>query len=239
MSEHEIADPFRHCLRVSVSALCTEVGFETAESGSLETLTELTASLLTEVGRSARAYCELAGRVEPVVADLVLALVELGIPMDGLREFAMRGGRVTLPAPAQAVPAKQTAILHTGNKRRHPLHIPEYLPEMPDSHSYIRTPTHRQPITDYESVREKGGGGQQLVFELNSCFSSNSFYLSPTLFCVKQLLLEPNSCFALSSFYLSSTSVLRQKAFFELNNCFASNSFYWSPTAVLSQTAFI
>ena len=47
------------------------------------------------MGRSARAYCELAGRVEPVVADLVLALVELGIPMDGLREFAMRGGRIT------------------------------------------------------------------------------------------------------------------------------------------------
>ena len=30
------------------------------------------------------------------------------------------------------------------------------MPEMPDSHSYIRTPTHRQPVTDYESVREKG-----------------------------------------------------------------------------------
>lgn len=56
----------------------------------------------------------------------------------------------------QAVPAKQTAILHTGNKKRHPAYIPEHMPEMPDSHSYIRTPTHRQPVTDYESVREKG-----------------------------------------------------------------------------------
>ena len=156
MSENEIPDPFRHCLKVSVSALCTEVGFESAESATLETLTELTASLLTEVGRSARAYCELAGRVEPVIADVILALVELGVPLDGLSEFAMRGGRVSLPAPAQAVPAKQTAILHTGNKKRHPAHIPDHLPEMPDSHSYIRTPTHRQPITEYESVREKG-----------------------------------------------------------------------------------
>ena len=156
MSENEISDPFRHCLKVSVSALCTEVGFESAESATLETLTELTASLLTEVGRSARAYCELAGRVEPVIADVILALVELGVPLDGLSDFAMRGGRVSLPAPAQAVPAKQTAILHTGNKKRHPAHIPDHLPEMPDSHSYIRTPTHRQPITEYESVREKG-----------------------------------------------------------------------------------
>ena len=95
--------------------------------------------------------------------------------MDGLREFAMRGGRVTLPAPAQAVPAKQTAILHTGNKRRHPLHIPEYLPEMPDSHSYIRTPTHRQPITDYESVREKGGGDNNLYLSLTAVFRQTAF----------------------------------------------------------------
>ena len=156
MAEQEVSNPFRYCLKVGVSALCTEVGFDSAESSCLETLTVLTTSLVTELGRSARAYCELAGRVEPVVADLVLALVEMGIPLEGLAEYALRGSRVSLSQPAQAVPAKQTAILHTGNKRRHPAYVPEHMPEMPDSHSYIRTPTHRQPVTDYESVREKG-----------------------------------------------------------------------------------
>lgn len=114
-AEQEVPDPFRHCLKVAVSALCTEVGFESAESSCVETLTELTTSLLTELGRSARAYCELAGRVEPVVADLVLALVELGMPLEGLRDYAVRGARVSLAQPTLAVPAKQTAILHTGN----------------------------------------------------------------------------------------------------------------------------
>lgn len=196
MSEHEISDPFRHCLKVSVSALCTEVGFESAEASTLETLTELTASLLTEVGRSARAFCELAGRVEPLVADVVLALVELGIPLEGMQEFAMRGGRVALPAPAQAVPAKQTAILHTGNKKRHPNHIPEYLPEMPDSHSYIRTPTHRQPITDYESVREKAASQKRDVEraltrfiaktgKIHNLFNTEDSNLFPLISCEK------------------------------------------------------
>ena len=27
--------------------------------------------------------------------------------------------------------------------------------ELPDAHSFVRTPTHKQPVTDYEGVREK------------------------------------------------------------------------------------
>merc|ERR1719319_2036143 len=34
---------------------------------------------------------------------------------------------------------------------------------MPDSHSYIRTPTHKQPVTDYESVREKAASQKRDV----------------------------------------------------------------------------
>jgi len=163
MSESEPGDTFRSCLRVAVSSLCTEVGYECADSTALETLTEMTQSLIFELGRSSRAYCELASRVEPVSADIVLSLVEMGIPVDGLKEYALRSNRTTLPPPSQSVTSKQTAILHTGNKKRHPMHIPDHLPEMPDSHSYIRTPTHRQPVTDYESVREKAASQKRDV----------------------------------------------------------------------------
>jgi len=196
-TEQEVPDPFRHCLKVAVSALCTEVGFESAESSCVETLTELTTSLLTELGRSARAYCELAGRVEPVVADLVLALVELGMPLEGLRDYAVRGARVSLAQPTLAVPAKQTAILHTGNKKRHPPHVPESMPDMPDSHSYIRTPTHRQPVTDYESVREKAASQKRDVEraltrfiaktgKIHNLFNSDDSNLFPLISCVKE-----------------------------------------------------
>jgi len=163
MSEPDPGDTFRSCLRVAVSSLCTEVGYDCADSTALETLTEMTQSLIFELGRSSRAYCELASRVEPVSADIVLSLVEMGIPVDGLKDYALRSNRTTLPPPSQSVTSKQTAILHTGNKKRHPMHIPDHLPEMPDSHSYIRTPTHRQPVTDYESVREKAASQKRDV----------------------------------------------------------------------------
>lgn len=34
--------------------------------------------VLSEVGNSAKGYCELAGRVEPVIGDVVMALINMG-----------------------------------------------------------------------------------------------------------------------------------------------------------------
>jgi len=195
-SDPGAADPFRSCLRVAVSSLCTEMGFDCADSTALETVTEMTQSLLVELGRSARAFCELASRVEPVSADIVLSMVEMGIPVQGLKEYALRSNRVTLPPPSQAVTSKQTAILHTGNKKRHPTHIPDHLPEMPDSHSYIRTPTHRQPVTDYESVREKAASQKRDVEraltrfiaktgKIHNLFKTDDSNLFPLISCEK------------------------------------------------------
>ena len=86
----------------------------TADAAALETLTELTQSFIGELGRSARSYCELACRVEPVSADILLSLVEMGVPVSGLHSFATRAQRVTIPAPSQLTTPKQTSILHTG-----------------------------------------------------------------------------------------------------------------------------
>lgn len=41
--------------------------------------------------------------------------------------------------------------------------MPDNFVEFPDSHSYIRTPTHKQPITDYEAVREKAASQKRDV----------------------------------------------------------------------------
>jgi len=158
-----VADPYRALLKISVSSLCTELGYTSAEAAALETLTELTQSFVTELGRSARAFTELAGRVEPVSADILLALLEMGVGVAGLHNYAQRVGRLTVPTPAQLTAAKNTAILHTGNSKKHPAHVPDSLPDMPDSHSYIRTPTHRQPVTDYEMVREKAASQKRDV----------------------------------------------------------------------------
>lgn len=36
-------------------------------------------TVMTEVGNSAKGYCELSGRVEPVIGDVMVALINMGM----------------------------------------------------------------------------------------------------------------------------------------------------------------
>ena len=96
--------------------------------------------VITEIGHSSHQYCELALRVEPVVGDVLMALISMGINHGSLEAYAQRMRRIVLPSPTQATLTKPTGILQTGQKRQHPSHIPDYLPAFPDSHAYIQTP---------------------------------------------------------------------------------------------------
>ena len=71
---------FRQCLLVSTAALLTEVGFDSCRKVALESLAELLQSFIVELGRSSRAFTELACRTEPLGADVLLALTEMGYP---------------------------------------------------------------------------------------------------------------------------------------------------------------
>ena len=42
---------------------------------------------LTELGRSTRAYSELSGRTEPLLSDVVMAMIEMGADVAGLPEY--------------------------------------------------------------------------------------------------------------------------------------------------------
>lgn len=99
--------------------------------------------VLVEIGQSSRNYTELSGRVTPTIGDVVMALVNMGINMDGIREFARRDSRHIIPLPQQASQQKQLNLLQAGTRQSHPSHIPHHLPTLPDSHSYIRTPVSR------------------------------------------------------------------------------------------------
>ncbi|XP_012284344.1 transcription initiation factor TFIID subunit 8-like [Orussus abietinus] len=138
-----------------VCSILVESGFETCEKQALECLTEMIQSFIVEVGESARNYCELSGRTEPLIADIILALINMGIKLDGMENYGKRPNRTILPLLQQQTQSKQLNILQAGVKQNHPAHIPNHLPPFPDPHAYIRTPTHKQPVTEYEAIREK------------------------------------------------------------------------------------
>ncbi|XP_050294996.1 transcription initiation factor TFIID subunit 8 [Anthonomus grandis grandis] len=148
-------NPHRKMLAIAVSSVVKESGFEYAEKEALGTLTEMMQAFLCQVGHLGRNYCELSGRVEPLIADIVLAFTEMGFNFNTLGSYLKSGKHAVLPTLQPQQPQKQLNMLSAGSKEPLPNHIPKHLPPFPDPHAYVRTPTHKQPIIDYESVREK------------------------------------------------------------------------------------
>lgn len=148
-------NPRRKILTNAVGGILQESGFTSAEKAAVGTLTEMLQSLICEIGRSAKAYCELAYRAEPVIGDIVMALVDMGISIDGLPAYGRRQNRVVIPPPGMTVEHKQHNVLQVGDKKQHPQYIPDHLPPFPDTHTYCFSHTHKQPVTEYEAIREK------------------------------------------------------------------------------------
>ncbi|XP_038113829.1 transcription initiation factor TFIID subunit 8 [Culex quinquefasciatus] len=153
----------RRYLTMAVSSELMERGFDAAEPECVETLTEMLQSFMVELGQSSRNYCELAGRTQPVIGDIVISLINMGISIKGLEAYGKRESRRILPQPQQAQAQKQLSILQAGQKHNHPSHIPNHLPTLPDPHAYIRTPTYKQPVTEYEAIREKAASQKRDV----------------------------------------------------------------------------
>ncbi|XP_075954515.1 transcription initiation factor TFIID subunit 8 isoform X2 [Anarhichas minor] len=153
----------RRTLQVVVSALLTECGFESAEKAAVETLTEMMQSYISEIGRCAKAYCEHTARSIPTLSDTVVTLIEMGFKADTLPVYAKRSQRMVITAPPVTNPPVTPKALSAGQKRTHPAHIPSHFPEFPDPHTYIKTPTFREPVSDYQVVREKAASQRRDV----------------------------------------------------------------------------
>lgn len=102
--------------------------------------------MIVEIGNSTRSYYELSGRTEPVLGDVAVTLINMGMRLDGIEAYGKRETRHVIPTPQIATATKPLSILQAGTKQPHPSHIPSHLPDLPDPHAYIRTPTYKQPV---------------------------------------------------------------------------------------------
>ncbi|XP_061218938.1 transcription initiation factor TFIID subunit 8 isoform X2 [Neopsephotus bourkii] len=153
----------RRTLQVVVSSLLTEAGFESAEKAAVETLTEMLQSYISEMGRSAKSYCEHTARTQPTLSDIVVTLVEMGFNVETLPAYAKRSQRMVITAPPVTNQPVTPKALTAGQNKPHPSHIPSHFPEFPDPHTYIKTPTYREPVSDYQVLREKAASQRRDV----------------------------------------------------------------------------
>lgn len=143
-------------LSLAACAICHENGFTTAEASVVETLTTMIQSLIVEAGRESQMLAEHNGRTEVTPGDVYLTLIDMGLNIDSIAEYGRRRRNlIRIPTPPREQPQKQATILQTGQTKPHHSYIPDHYPPFPDPHSYIRTPTHKQPTSEYEAIRDK------------------------------------------------------------------------------------
>ena len=151
-----MAQARRKVLSLAVCACCHEAGFSAAEESVVDVLTVMLQSLICETGRSSQAHAEHNGRCEVTPSDVVLALIDMGLNVQSTLEFAKQRNVIfRIPAPGKDAQQKQITILQAGQKRLPHSYIPDYFPAFPDPHTYVKTPTARQPLTEYEAIRDK------------------------------------------------------------------------------------
>nr|XP_011752979.1 transcription initiation factor TFIID subunit 8 [Macaca nemestrina] len=172
----------RRTLQVVVSSLLTEAGFESAEKASVETLTEMLQSYISEIGRSAKSYCEHTARTQPTLSDIVVTLVEMGFNVDTLPAYAKRSQRMVITAPPVTNQPVTPKALTAGQNRPHPPHIPSHFPEFPDPHTYIKTPVSVEATLGLCVV-----SSCEVSVTVDSCLSSNSPVIAARPFTIPYL----------------------------------------------------
>lgn len=155
VSTLEVVDDRKKIIKAVVGAICHEVGFSLIKEDVLEVLVSMYIAYLSELSQSTKQNCEHSGRTSAIPSDAMLAMLDLGQDITKLPAFAFRASKTPIPPPMYQQKQNPPKILQTGSKKQLLPYIPDHFPSFPDSHSYISTPTVKQPITDYQTLREK------------------------------------------------------------------------------------
>lgn len=146
----------RRMLYMAVGTICKDTGFQGASKMCLETLTEIVQAYINELTRSCRKFCEHGHRTTPDLTDVKMALAEVGLSAHGLNLYKQRVKSQVQRAPNLSKPPVEHKTLKSGLPNvDQPSYIPNYLPGYPDMQSFVRTPTLREPIQQYDVVRER------------------------------------------------------------------------------------
>jgi hypothetical protein len=139
--------------------VCEGLGFHGIQKTAVETLTDIALRYLSDLGKAAHFYANLAGRTQCNAFDVILALEDMGpgAAVDTsnrcLANSTALRDVMRYVEYAEEVPFARSVPKFPVHKKRTPVptfaqlgevppfpHIPAWLPAFPDPHTYQRTP---------------------------------------------------------------------------------------------------
>ncbi|WOK91633.1 hypothetical protein Cni_G00324 [Canna indica] len=160
----------RAVAKIAVTQICESAGFHGTHLSAVDTLSEVVVRYIYDLGKSANFYANLAGRTSCNVFDIIQSLEDLSSPMGysgasdvhhclvssgvfrEIAQFVSKEEEVPFAQPIPRFPIsripKPTPTFAQAGMETAGKHIPDWLPRLPDPHTYIHTPVWNQRATD-------------------------------------------------------------------------------------------
>ncbi|KAJ7976927.1 transcription initiation factor TFIID subunit 8 [Quillaja saponaria] len=164
------ADFGRAVSKVAVAQICETAGFQCFKESALEALADIAIRYLFDLGKMANFYANLAGRSECNVFDVIRSLEDLEASQGfsgASEDIQCIAGSSTVwdiirfVDSVEEIPFAQPVPRFPVIKNRRIIpsfiqmaetppskHIPDWLPALPDPHTYIHTPMWNERVTD-------------------------------------------------------------------------------------------
>ncbi|KAL3536245.1 hypothetical protein ACH5RR_004706 [Cinchona calisaya] len=160
----------RAIAKIAVAQICESVGFESFNDSALESLSDIAVRYLCDLGKTTSSYANSAGRTECNVFDIIQGVEDLGllrgfsgasealdcvIESGAVREimdFVAYAEEIPFAQPVPQFPVVRArklipSFLQMGETPGSK-HIPDWLPAIPDPHTYRDTPVWNERVTD-------------------------------------------------------------------------------------------
>eukprot|EP00035_Acanthoeca_spectabilis_P024818 m.455482 g.455482 ORF g.455482 m.455482 type:complete len:307 (+) comp20880_c0_seq1:186-1106(+) len=125
---------------------------------------------LIEVAKKAKLAAELQGRTNVNAVDTVMALEYTGTPVSSLLKYTRAYADLEDRKPSEVVDRRpettadmseefaedpERKLYDEKHRQKRPEIVPNFMPQFPEPHTYMRTPVYFPPMTDYVEWRTK------------------------------------------------------------------------------------
>eukprot|EP01122_Echinamoeba_exundans_P013932 TRINITY_DN6189_c0_g1_i1.p1 TRINITY_DN6189_c0_g1~~TRINITY_DN6189_c0_g1_i1.p1 ORF type:complete len:333 (-),score=54.60 TRINITY_DN6189_c0_g1_i1:37-1035(-) len=156
----------REVLKIVVAQICHGFDFKAIEQSAHDTLTDILAAYIEELGYNAHIAAEHSCRSESNFYDVSYALELMGSNVDQLLLFYKKSDEIPFPRgipafPMASQPPNRGVI--RDNEPPRPPHIPKWLPPFPDARTYKSTPVFASRDTTAKTIRAEKEKNRQYM----------------------------------------------------------------------------
>lgn len=166
----------------TVAAQVSEaVGFQAMTQSTADTLADVLARYIEEVGYQAHSLTEASNRTHDNALDVRQSLMQCGTSLNELYRFMgrneLRYAKAEVAFPVQRPPAKSSLASRFGAEQgeKRLAHMPDFLPALPPQHSYMSSVKQSGPRGDAKWIKkQKHKERQQIEQSLHNMAASSS-----------------------------------------------------------------